>query len=470
MTCASPRDTVDEVDSVAGFDAATGLYMDLSRFDLVVVRGPGRGSTFRLTPGVNIVGRGGDAAIQIQDPFCSRKHVEITLRDGRMRARDLGSRNGTLLNGGRLAEQELACGDEIQIGDVVLLVGGGVIKQPAGRSDEVGTLGRDDPDSFTVRPGCVIVGTSEVMRSVREVVERVSPFEGPVLITGESGTGKEMIAEAIHRRSSRAGRPFVIANCACLDGSLVDAELFGHERGAFTGATETRAGCIERATGGTLFLDEVGELPLATQAKLLRVVEDKPFQRLGGSAEIQPRARLVAATNRDLEAATRDGRFRQDLLFRLNVLRISLPPLRERLDDVPQLIEVFLEDLRRKRSVKMRRFGPDAMDVLRRHGFPGNVRELLHIVQRVAVLCDGEVAGVADLPPAVRGAGDAAREPRTEPAPGRESFPALRDMERELVEEALRKAGGNKTQAARLLGIHRATLYKMLGRWGIKDA
>jgi DNA-binding NtrC family response regulator len=307
-----------------------------------------------------------------------------------------------------------------------------------------------------------IVAISGAMRAAVEIARRVAPTRANVLLTGETGTGKELFAGLIHEASSRGAHPLVKVNCAALPETLLESELFGHERGAFTGADRRRIGRFEEASGGTLFLDEVGELSPAIQAKLLRVLQDQEFHRLGGTQTLRTDARLVAATNVDLEAQVRHGRFREDLYFRLDVIRIHLPPLRERPEDVLELAHRFQREI--GGDDRPRGFDPDAMTRLRAHRWPGNVRELRNAIERASLLARGPRIRAADL---------ALTEPDllADPETWRPELPprgwTLRDWERALVEEALRRSGYVQKDACRLLGISRRKLNYMIRSMGI---
>jgi two-component system nitrogen regulation response regulator NtrX len=318
-------------------------------------------------------------------------------------------------------------------------------------------------------PGAELVGRTPAMEEVRRVIRKVAPTEARVLVTGESGTGKELAAAAIHGLSPRADGPFIRVNSAAIPRDLVESEMFGHERGAFTGATERRRGRFELAHRGTLFLDEVGDLGGEAQAKLLRALESGVVERVGGSEPVEVDVRVVAATNRDLRAAVQEGDFREDLLFRLDVVPLHMPPLRERLDDIPLLVEHALGRLRSRHGLPPAHFTAEAMAAFRRYRWPGNVRELLNLVERLTILHAGEEVGdaavAAVLPDAGApdaGAGFVAGDPR--PLPDR-----LADYERELLTGALREAEGNVSEAGRLLKTDRANLYRRMKRLGIRD-
>jgi transcriptional regulator with GAF, ATPase, and Fis domain len=308
-----------------------------------------------------------------------------------------------------------------------------------------------------------ITAISAPMRAAVELARRVAPTRANVLLTGETGTGKELFAGLIHEASSRGARPLVKVNCAALPETLLESELFGHERGSFTGADRRRVGRFEEASGGTLFLDEVGDLSPAIQAKLLRVLQDQEFHRVGGTQTLRTDARLVAATNVDLEAQVRRGAFREDLYFRLDVIRIHLPPLRERPEDLLELAHRFQREICGGVD-RPRGFDPDAVARLQAHRWPGNVRELRNAIERASLLARGPRIRAADL---------ALTEPDllADPATWRPELPpggrTLRDWERALVEEALRRSGYVQKDACRLLGISRRKLNYMIRSMGI---
>ena len=302
-----------------------------------------------------------------------------------------------------------------------------------------------------------MVGWSPAMRRLYRNIAKAAPTESTILITGESGTGKELVARAIHRNSRRADQPFVAINCAAIPETLIESELFGHERGAFTGAIAQKRGRFELADGGTLFLDEIGELSLTVQAKLLRVLEQREIERVGGTRSVPLDFRLVAASNRDLQAAARAGHFRQDLFFRLNVISLKIPPIRDRRDDIPVLAKYFAEKHARTIGLRAVSISPAAMSALREYDWPGNVRELEHVIERAIVLGDGDVVHLHDLPDLIRDAVPLADEPR-------ETFhAALRARKKELILGAVKRADGNLTAAARALDLHPNYLHRLIG-------
>ncbi len=304
-----------------------------------------------------------------------------------------------------------------------------------------------------------LVGQSGAMQKVYELVEKVAPTDATVIIRGESGTGKELVARAIHERSQRREAPFIAVNCSALPETLLESELFGHEKGAFTGAERQKPGRFEMAGAGTIFIDEIGDLAPATQVKLLRVLQQREFTRLGGTATLAMRARILTATNRDLEAAVRSQTFREDLYYRINVFPILLPPLRERPEDIPDLVAHFLA----RQSGEPVDIDASALQSMMTYGWPGNVRELENIIERALILSGGKTITLNDLPAHLRGREDPG-ETALRPA---HELPTLDEMERHLIERAINRTGGNKSQAARMLGITRRQLYSRMERWGL---
>lgn len=304
-----------------------------------------------------------------------------------------------------------------------------------------------------------MVGQSQPMKEIFSTIEKVAPFAITVLILGESGTGKELIARAIHNKSPRVSHPFLALNCGAVPQSLMESELFGHVKGAFTDAVQERKGMFAAADKGTLFLDEVGELPRELQVKLLRVLQDQEVRPVGGTRSQKVDVRILAATSRDLEEDVREGRFREDLFYRLNVVTIKVPPLRQRVEDIPLLVEHFISRLRRKLRVEVEGITLRALSTLMRYWWPGNIRELENVLERAMVLCDSRRIDFPDLPQRIRNQVDYKAVLSQADLRLR---PRLRSLERELIKEALERTGGNRTQAARLLGItHRALMYKL---------
>jgi two-component system, NtrC family, response regulator AtoC len=320
-----------------------------------------------------------------------------------------------------------------------------------------------------------IIGESAKIREILRMIGRLKDTWTPVLICGESGTGKELVARAIHYRGTFAKRPFVAVDCGALVPTLMESDLFGYTKGAFTGAAKSKIGLFQAADGGTIFLDEIGELPLELQAKLLRVLQEKEVRPVGSNESIHVQVRVVAATNRDLDAAIKEGSFRKDLFFRLNVVSINLPPLRERRSDIPMLAQYFLDHLAEGANMK---FTPAAMKLLMRYDWPGNVRELENCISRAVTLGDRKVIDESDLSPALltsdkekssREAGEAATF-ETSAADDASSTVALDELERLTIQRVFEQVGGDKAKAGELLGISRATLYRKLKRYQISAA
>ena len=340
------------------------------------------------------------------------------------------------------------------------------IKVVVRRTLEARQLARENlqfRQELTARRGFdTLVGQSHQMAEIYKLVARVAALDTTVLIQGETGTGKELVARAIHGASARAGRPFVVVDCAALPETLFESELFGHERGAFTGASAARRGLLETSAGGTCFLDEIGELTTSLQAKLLRTLQERTVRRVGGNEPIPVNVRVVTATNRDLRKLVAEGGFRDDLYYRLNVVTITMPPLRERAMDVPLLAQHFLEKFAHATGRPVKHLAPEALALLGGYHWPGNVRELEHVIERAVALSSAEALLPDDFPPHLRQ--EPERAPRL-PAAGM----TLEDVKRWYVNKILEEAGGNKLRAAELLGIDRSTLYRILDRQATED-
>ncbi len=308
---------------------------------------------------------------------------------------------------------------------------------------------------------CNIIGRSNVMKKLLETVALVAPTEATVLITGGNGTGKELIANAIHQNSLRRERPFIKVNCAALPETLLESELFGHEKGAFTGAVNRRQGRFHLAHTGSIFLDEIAEMTTVTQAKILRVLQEHQFEPLGSSITVEVDIRVIAATNRNLEEEMHEGRFREDLYYRLNVVNLKVPELYERRDDILLLSGFFLKRCAEKNQRLIKGFDPRAMDLLMRYQWPGNVRELENVVERAVIMAQGEIITSAEFPDALRGMETEDIEPDL--PPGR----SLKEVEREMIIRTLDETNGNRTHAAEILGISRRTLQLKLKKYGI---
>ncbi len=320
-----------------------------------------------------------------------------------------------------------------------------------------------------------LVGDSPAMRELARIIGLVAPSDATVLVTGESGTGKEVVAREIHARSPRAGEPFVAVNIGAIPEQLMESELFGHEKGAFTGAVARKPGLFELAGSGTLFLDEIGEMPLNLQVKLLRVLQDRKLRRLGGTVDLPVRARIVSATNRDVEAMVRAGDFREDLYYRLNVVRLLIPPLRERADDIPALADFLVRKIAARMNKPPRAFSAGALDALSAYPYPGNVRELENILERALIYCQGSVIDVADIDlrapsfPRESGAAGSLYPCGNIAPPAHADGPvSLGEAERQAIESALARNGGNRTRAAAELGISRRTIINKIRAFGLE--
>jgi DNA-binding NtrC family response regulator len=399
------------------------------------------------------IGRGAEATLMVDDARISRLHARIRREGGVLVVEDLGSRNGTRINGEVLRDGEcrVAGGDIVQIGSAEIVVAAMTFGQPDSA-----------PGAPDLAPNGIIVADPAMARVFR-VAQRLAKLPTTVLLVGETGVGKEVVAEQIHRASARARRPFVRLNCAALPPNLLAAELFGHERGAFTGADQRKAGFFEAAHTGTLLLDEIGEVPAATQVTLLRVLETRRLVRLGGTVEIPVDVRVLCATHRDLERDVAEGRFRQDLFYRISAFQLEVPPLRTRPAEIALLAEFFARKLAARTGVATPRFTAAATSLLSRHAWPGNVRELRNAVEHAFVLAESGVIGVEHLPDALRGA--VVSRP---PIPRGPIRTQMAEIEKKTLEEALAAHSGNRTRTAEKLGISRRTLLYKMAKYGIR--
>jgi DNA-binding NtrC family response regulator len=427
-------------------EAAAGAHATVQRFWLVATVGPDAGTSFTSGRERAVIGTHSSSDFVLTDDTVSRFHCEIDPSGARPLVRDLGSRNGTHVNGVSVVAGHLRDGAVIRLGRTELRF-------------EL----RSDPVELALHEGerfGAMVGRSVAMRHVFALLERAAASDAVVLLEGETGTGKEIAAESIHALGSRRDGPFVVVDCSAIPADLLESELFGHERGAFTGALAAREGAFEAASGGTIFLDEVGELPLDLQPKLLRVLERKQIKRVGTNTYVPVDVRVVAATNRNLRREVNERRFRSDLYFRLAVVEARLPPLRERPEDVPALVDDLLRSMGaedRAEAAQLRE--PAFVEELARHAWPGNVRELRNYLERCLVL-----RAVAPL----EGDRVEQRLPDTEQPlkVARERW--NRQLERRYVEEVLRRADGNVTAAARAAGVDRMYFYRLLWRYGLR--
>ncbi|WP_394826867.1 sigma 54-interacting transcriptional regulator [Pendulispora albinea] len=433
----------------------------------------GAGGAFEVAlpeTGTLLVGRGEECAVQIADASVSRRHAELTCAAGSFRIRDCESRNGIFVRGRRLdpaASVEIGPGEAIELGRITVLLQRRSA-QASQRSPKV-TLPPDDAGPQSAVLGGAYVVCDPAMVRLHELVKRIAVRDINVLLLGETGVGKEIVAEAVHRASRRADGPLVRVNCAQYNPQLLESELFGHEQGAFTGATKSKPGVFEAAQGGTLFLDEIGELPLSAQVKLLRVIEERRIRRVGGTESRELDIRLVTATHRDLKAESQSAQFRRDLYFRLSGVTIPIPPLRERITEIVPLAKLFAS--RFSAPDPAPELSDEARDALVRHPWPGNVRELRNVVEQAVALSDGiihlehlrlEAPGdpmplSAPLPvhaPGVAGAGTPLRG-------------QMQSLERQRIVDALERAHGNQSRAAESLGMPRRTLVDKLRRYNI---
>jgi DNA-binding NtrC family response regulator len=396
------------------------------------------------------VGKAPGNAVVVQDRFISSQHLHVTRRESGFHVRDLNSTNGTYVGGLRLFEAEVPLNTVLRIGEVELLF-------------ERVPQGPREP------PFHGLVGNDPAMRQLVELLQRVAPSNAIVTLLGESGTGKELVARALHEASPRAGQPFVPINCGALSPAVIESELFGHEKGAFTGADTRRRGAFEEAHGGTLFLDEVGELPLELQAKLLRVLDSGEVKPVGASRPFHVDVRVVAATHRELRAWAREGRFREDLYYRLGAMPLVLPPLRSRRSDIRGLAEHFLRLYAPQgQTVKLT---AAALDKLQQHPWPGNVRELRNVVCRAMLVRKGPKLDAGDLTfeePSYRAPQDTEGPPLELPE-GVTLEQMMQRLERQLVESALRRCGYHKDRAAKVLGMARSSLFRRLREWGVGE-
>ncbi len=311
-------------------------------------------------------------------------------------------------------------------------------------------------------------GESPAIRRVKTEIERVAPTDATVLIMGESGVGKEVAARMIHELSARRSRPFVELNCAAIPEELIESELFGHEKGAFTGATTVKRGKFELANGGTLFLDEIGDMSLSAQAKVLRVLQEKRFERLGGTRTIEVDVRVIAATNKDLQQEISAGRFRQDLFFRLNVVPIVIPPLRERPEDIPLLVQEFLQELAQHTGLGHKNLEPEVLEALKRYSWPGNVRELRNLIERLVIMASGPKITLQDLPQEIYQGGPSSTSPSQDPWFVCDNFKEARQLfEREFLRRKMAKFQGNISQTAEAIGLERSYLHRKLKALGL---
>jgi two-component system, NtrC family, response regulator GlrR len=425
---------------------------------LRVLDGAAAGALFSARRDRVVVGTHASADLVLADPTVSRFHCELVVAGGRVVVRDLGSRNGTCVGGVSVIEAHVAPGAELTVGRTRLRfeLGAEPVAVALSAGERFGSL----------------VGRALSMRAVFATLARAAASDATLLVSGETGTGKEGVAEAVHGASARAGGPLVVVDCGAIPANLLESELFGHERGAFTGAVAARAGAFEAASGGTIFLDEIGELDLELQPKLLRVLERREVRRIGRNQPQPIDVRVVAATNRDLREEVNARRFRSDLYYRLAVVEVRLPPLRERVEDLPLLVDHLLGELGaagRSEAEALRT--PAARAELARHPWPGNVRELRNYLERCLVLAERVPPAPASAATTADGAASSAAAPAGVGADrplrdARETW--SREFERRYLEELLARHDGNVSQAARGAGVDRKYLYRLLWRHGLR--
>lgn len=437
--------------------------LELQRYTLTIGEGPNEGETYTFEGRKILLGSSPDNDVTLDDPSVSRFHAEIEVRESGYCLIDKGSKNGTFANGLRVGEAYLEDGITFRLGktDINFSTTGEAVSVRISGKEKFGKL----------------LGRSVGMREIFAMLERVAPTDATVLIEGESGTGKELIAEAIHEHSPRNDGPFIVVDCSAIARELIESELFGHVKGAFTGATGQRKGAFEAASGGTLFLDELGELPLDLQPKLLRALEKREVKPVGSNDTLKTDVRIVAATNRTLMHEVKEGNFREDLFYRFAVIKVQLPPLRDRPEDIPLLVEAFLKDARDMAGRDDIEISYKTMEKLKRHRWPGNVRELKNFVERAVLLTQGDeietrFLNASGFEPAEKkedqGAAPMAQEAIDSGLPFKDAKNRLIEaFEVEYWSTLLERTGGNVSEAARVAGVHRKSVEYILKKLDI---
>jgi DNA-binding NtrC family response regulator len=440
-------------DATVSTQQGSTFALEVQKYRARVVNGIDKDASAASVEGRLTIGTAEGATLHLKDPTVSRFHLETEWTDSGLVIRDLGSTNGTMLGATGVREITVRDAVELDLGRTRVRI-------------EMET-GRERRESTTARSFGALMGGSAPMRAIYSVLERAAPTTVPVLITGESGTGKELAARAVHGASPRATKPFEVVDCGGLPPTLVESELFGHERGAFTGAVSEREGAFERADGGTLFLDELGELPLDVQPKLLRALGEGEIRRVGGKKTRKVDVRVVAATNRDLRREINAGQFRGDLYYRLAVIQVRMPPLRERLDDLPALVMTLLTRIRKDRGVEAEiDLDEDFWAPLATYAWPGNVRELRNYLEQLLIL---------RVAPPLEGSEAAAERAPGALLDGLDQLPwhnakseLIERFERQYIQTLLAQTQGNIAEAARRAGVDRGTLFRTIRRLGLK--
>ena len=407
------------------------------------------------------IGRDSKCEIVVSDRAISRAHCHVSSSDGKLWLKDLGSSNGTWVNGEQITTTVLKTGDVMRVGNARFMVGTVDDYLNLGDADSIGPA-----DTMRLSPNAIRPATDQLiggrsLAAIRQAIVMVAQSNSSCLVLGESGTGKELVARAIHDNSAVSAKPFIACNCAAFASELMESQIFGHTKGAFTGASDDYRGVFAQAEGGTLFLDEISEMPMTLQAKLLRAVENREYQPLGCETARKADVRILSASNRDLHKEIARKRFREDLYYRLQVIEILLPPLRERKEDIEPLVQFFLERICEQMKRSVPHLEPAVFDKLRQYHWPGNVRELRNYVERLLALCPASLvrAHQIKLPNAEQNSGrDESGQPRL-----------LADVERQHIMQTMKVAKGNKALAAKMLGIDRMTLYRKLRNFEIEE-
>ncbi len=428
--------------------------LKVRRCKLAVVSGPQTGTELVSEKERIRIGTHATNDLIVTDRSCSRQHCEIQYTDRGYLLIDLESTNGTFVDGKRIERVFLLAGATLTVGTTAISF------SPLDEEIE------SDPDGEGVLGG--MVGRSLKMRQLFGLIKKIAPMDVSVVIQGETGTGKELAARAIHDLSGRAKGPFVVLDCGAIPPNLIESEVFGHEKGSFTGATSARPGAFERANGGTIFIDEMGELAIDLQPKLLRVLENRELRRVGGNETIGVDVRVIAASNRDLQKEVAAGNFREDLYFRLSVINLMLPALRQRRDDIPHIIKHVLEDPETLARHGPKRFTQAAMSVLLGYAWPGNVRELINVISHVLTFSEGQDIDVVHLPPRLQGQNNGSPVPFNEHLSYKDAKEqVLNAFEREYIASVLRRCEGNISRAARESGLHRKSIERLVKKYSL---